>query len=120
MKKNSNIDMVQTKIRPLKDSNGNELSDYDLAVESLKKIDTFQQLNGQPAPISPKFISWLRNGVDFVNEGKGSFVDYKKNSILKELDYDLIISNTNKMNAQLEKKGAFNSKVVSQIKGVSK
>lgn len=122
MRKNTdtNIGIVDAKMRPLRDANGAIIDDYALAVEALDKIDKYQAKNKKPAPIPPKFVEFLRGGVEFVNEGKGTMADYKQANVLKQLDYDLIIANTNKLNEKLEKKGNFNSKVMRTIKGVSK
>lgn len=70
--------------------------------------------------MSPNFIEWLKEGIKFVDDKKGSFVDYKQRTVQKTLDYDLVIDNTNKQNAKLAKDGAFDSKVVQMIKGTSK
>lgn len=122
MRKNTdtNIDVIENKIRPLKDEKGNIIDDYELCVEALNKIDKYQETNKKPAPVPPKFIQWLRNGVEFVKQGKGTMVDYKQANVLKELDYDLICANTDAQNAKLEKQGVFKSKVMKTIKGVAK
>lgn len=120
-KKNSPIDTMSIKTRPLKRGN-HELNDYELAKESLRAIDEYTKRYGTPPKIQPKFVEWLRDGVKYVDNQQGNFVDYKERHVLKEYAdlYDQIIANTEKQNAQLSKKGAFDSKVVQTIKGESK
>lgn len=94
--------------RPLKDSEGNVLNDYELAKECLGKIDDYTRITNKPSPIEPRFVEWLRDGVRYVDEGKGTFVDYKNSSIFKEFgDYQAIVDNTNRRNDELAKRGAF-------------
>jgi len=116
----SNIDLTLTKSRPLSHSNGVKLDDYETAKEAIKCIEKFEKDNSTPSPIAPKFVEWLRKGVEYVDSGNGSFVDYKQRTIQKQFDYDLVIANTEKANQKLEKKGEFNAKVVRKVKGVSK
>lgn len=113
---NSSIDLTQLKSRPLK-SGDRELNDEELASVALDKIGDYQLRTGSPAPVDPKFVEWLREGASYVKEGKGSFVDYKKATVLKTLDYDMVLSNTRKANEKLEKSGAFDSKVMHIEKG---
>lgn len=113
---NSSIDLTQLKSRPLK-SGGKELNDEELASVALDKIGDYQLKTGSPAPVDPKFVEWLREGASYVKEGKGSFSDYKKATVLKTLDYDMVLSNTRKANEKLEKAGAFDSKVMHIEKG---
>lgn len=101
--------------RPIKDDNGHVLTDYELATETLKKIEDYTKATNKPSPIEPQFVEWLREGVRYVNEGKGTFVDYKNSSIFKEFgDYQAIIDNTNRRNDELAKRGAFNPQQVNK------
>lgn len=120
MTMSSNIDLSTSRVRPLHHSNGVVLDDYETAKEALKCIADFEAKNKKPTPIAPKFVEWLRKGIEFVDNKEGSFVDYKQRTIQKQFDYDLIIANTEKANQKLEKKGMFDAKVMKKIKGVSK
>lgn len=116
----SNIDFSLSHIRPLCHSDGVKLNDYETAKEALKCIENFEQTNHKPTPLAPNFVEWLRKGIEYVDQGQGSFVEYKERTVQKQFDYDLIIANTEKANKKLEKSGEFNPKVVRKIKGVSK
>lgn len=107
--------------RPILDKNGNVLFDYTFCEYALDKIDTYERENHKPAPLSPKFVEWLREGHEFVKSKKGTFTDYKERYILKDYAnlYDQIIENTNRKNNELEKKGTFDARVVQTVKGVS-
>lgn len=104
--------------RPIKDDTGRTLSDYELATETLKKIDDYTRITKKPSPIEPRFVEWLREGVKYVDEGKGTFVDFKQTSIYKEFgdDYATIIENTNRRNDELAKRGEFNPHAVKKGK----
>ena len=107
--------------RPIHDENGNVILDYEFCGMALDKIDTYENQNHKPAPINPKFVTWLREGEQYVKTGKGTFADYKERYVLKEYAslYEQIIDNTNKQNANLDKQGKFNSKVMQVVKGES-
>ena len=119
MKQNTTIDL-QTKMRPFRDEKGNVEMDYDFAKRALQKIDEYRETNKTPPNINPKFVHWLRAGVKYVDEKKGTMAQYKAEHVIKEMDYDLICANTEARNAKLEKKGEFQSHVMRKIKGVSK
>lgn len=116
----TNVDFSTSKSRPLTHEDGTKLNDYEIAKETLRCVDDYQAKEHKPSPLSPNFIEWLKEGIKFVDDKKGSFVDYKQRTIQKTLDYDLVIDNTNKQNAKLAKDGAFDSKVVQMIQGTSK
>ena len=116
----TNVDFASTKSRPLTHEDGTKLNDYEIAKETIRCVDDYQAKEHKPSPLSPNFIEWLKEGVKFVDDKKGSFVDYKQRTIQKTLDYDLVIDKTNKQNAKLAKDGAFDSKVVQMIQGTSK
>ena len=121
-RKSSSIDTMAIKGRPIRHGRDNSvLNDYELAKESLKAIDDYTKRYGTPPKIQPRFVEWLRDGVKFVEEKQGSFVDYKEQRVLKEYGdlYDQIIANTNARNEKLSKKGEFDSKVVQKIEGRS-
>lgn len=107
--------------RPLRDEKGNICFDYEFAQMALDKISKYKSENKTPPQINPKFVEWLKEGVDFVKTGKGTFTDYKSQNIVKEFgdNYDMIIENTNRANAALEKKGVFDNKVMQVVKGDS-
>ena len=121
MKRNTttNIDL-QSKMRPFRDKDGNVELDYDFAKRVLEKIDEYSKTNQTPPNINPKFVHWLRGGVRYVDEGKGTMAQYKASHVIKEMDYDLICANTEARNAKLEKKGEFKSHVMREIRGESK
>lgn len=116
----SSISNLLIKERPLRRPDGTELNDYELAKEALKDIDKYQAEHKEPVKMSPRFVEWLREGVKFVDSGNGTFTDFKKQTVLKQFDYDVIIENTNKLNQKLEKKGEFTPKVMKKIEGRSK
>lgn len=116
----SNISTVLIKERPLRHDNGVELNDYELSKEALKYIDKYQAEHKEPVKMSPRFVEWLKDGIKFVDSGSGTFADYKKQTVLKQFDYDLIIENTNKLNQKLEKKGEFNAVEMNRIDRRSK
>ncbi len=107
--------------RPITDEKGKVLYDYAFCQMALHDIDTYEKRYNKPAPLNPKFVSWLREGENYVKSGKGTFTDYKERYVLKEYQnlYDQIIDNTNRANAKLEKDGKFKSRVVQTVKGVS-
>lgn len=106
--------------RPLLNSAGNILNDVELCRTAIKKIDEYQKRKGVPAPISPDFVQFMREAVEYVDKEGGSIVDYKKSHIQQQFDYDVILKNTEARNAELERKGLFNSRVVQKIKGESR
>ncbi len=108
--------------RPIKDKDGNICMDYEFAQMALSKVKDYELTHKEPAPINPKFVGWLQEGVNFVNSGKGTFTDYKAQNIYKEFgdNYDMIIANTNRANEALEKKGTFDNQVMQIVKGESK
>lgn len=112
MKKSNSGISLEIKSRPLTDDKGNVLSDYELAKTAIEYVDNYSKKTGKIAPLDPKFVEWLRGGVKYVDEGGGSFVDYKNNSIYKEFDYNLMVENTNARNDLLEKQGAFKPQIV--------
>ena len=116
----TNVDFSTSKSRPLTHEDGSKLNDYEIAKETLRCVEDYQKRESKPSPLAPNFIEWLKEGIKFVDDKQGSFVDYKQRTIQKNLDYDLIIENTNKQNAKLAKDGAFDSKVVQMVKGISK
>lgn len=110
---------IEHKLRPLRDDKGDIISDYELAKQALKNIKEYQAKNKEPAPIAPIFVKWLENGVKYVDEGNGTMVDYKRETVRKQFDYEMIVRNTNERNKQLDKKGVFTPKVMRTIKGES-
>ncbi len=106
--------------RPILNSAGAVLDDYELCKSALRKIEDYQAREGKPAPISPEFVQFMRDAVDYIDKGGSSMAEFKQAHVQKQFDYDVIIKNTEAKNAELEKKGVFNSRVVQQIKGVSK
>lgn len=121
MKMKSNIDDANIVSRPLKHKNGDVLNDVELCRQAVKNIDDYSKQYGKPPNIDPKFVSWLRQAVNYCANG-GDIKTYKEQYIYKQYEplYDEIIENTNKRNAVLNKKGAFKSKVIKTIKGESK
>lgn len=123
MKQNTttNIDL-QSKMRPFRDKDGNIEMDYDFAKRALEKIDEYSKTNQTPPNVNPKFVHWLRAGVKYVDDGKGTMAQYKSRHVIKEMgdNYDLICANTEARNAKLEKKGEFRSYVMQKIKGEAK
>lgn len=114
LKSNSNTS-VDIKSRPILNENGSVLNDYELAKVATKYVDDYAKSTGAIAPLDPKFVQWLRDGVKYVDEGKGTFVDYKNNSVYKEIGqmgYDAVVNKTNAMNDKLEKQGAFKPQIV--------
>lgn len=119
MKQNTIIDL-QSKMRPIRDDKGCVLDDVNFAKQALSRIDEYQKTHKTPPNITPKFIHWLRKGVQYVESGKGTMADYKQENIMKEMDYDMVCANTDARNSKLERKGEFKTKVVQQVKGVAK
>lgn len=105
------------KSRPLRNKKGIKINDYQTACYGLKCIEKYEKENGTPAPIEPKFKEWLEEGVKFVESGKGNFTQYKRKTIIRKLDINAIVDNTERKNAELSKKGVFNSKVVLKEEG---
>lgn len=118
-KKQSTTD-VSTFSKPLKHKNGDILNDVEMCEYALKSIDDYTEKQGKPPAINPRFVEWLRGAVKYCKNG-GNIVTYKEQTIQKQYEafYDEIIENTNKRNAELSKKGAFNSKVIKRIEGRS-
>lgn len=116
----SNIDMLLTKSRPLRHADGTILNNYETIQEGLKCIDKYQKENSKPCQIDPRFVQWARESVDYVNRGAGTMVDYINATVVKQFDYGAVIDNTNRLNQKLERKGEFDPKLMSKIKGVSK
>ena len=116
----SNTDTMMIKDRPLRHSNGQVLNDYELFKVALKNIDEYEAIHKEPCKIDPNFIEFMREGIKYVDSGQGSMVDYKKRHVLKQLNYDLIISNTNKLNEKLERKGDFKPQLIKKEVGRSK
>lgn len=120
MKQNTTIDL-QTKTRPIRSDKGDVLTDVDFARQALEKIDNYTKQNNTPPKINPKFVAWLRAGVDYVDKGQGTMAQYKESHVIKEIeDYDLVCANTAQRNAKLERKGEFESHIVQKVKGVAK
>lgn len=116
----SSTEATMIKDRPLRHSNGQMLNDYELFKVALKNVDEYEAIHKEPCKIDPNFIEFMREGVKFVESGQGSMVDYKKRHVLKQLNYDLIIANTNKLNEKLEKKGTFKPQLIKKEIGRSK
>lgn len=109
--------------RPLRDKDNNICFDLEFAQKALYDIDTYNAAHKTPVNLSPKFVEWLREGVDYVKKGQGTFTDYKESHVVKEFaiggSYDLVIDNTNKNNESLAKKGSFDNKTMQIVKGES-
>lgn len=120
MKKQSTTD-TSIISRPLRHKNGDILNDVEMCKVALKSIDDYSKTEGKPPAINPRFVEWLRGAVDYCDKG-GKITEYKEKTIQKQYAdlYDEIIENTNRRNAELSKKGAFNSKVVKRVEGRSK
>lgn len=109
---------ISDRSRPLKGTDGHVLSDDELARQIIKDADKYAKEHNEPAPIDYKFVEWLKDGVKFVQEGNGSWVDYKRRTVQKKFDYSIVVENTNRLNERLEKEGEFDAKVIKQEKGV--
>lgn len=103
--------------RPLKNKQGISIDDYTSAKYGLECIRRYEKEKGEPAKISPRFVEWLKDGVNFVESKIGSFTQYKKKTIMRVLDIDAILENTDRRNKELTKKGVFDTKIVKQKEG---
>lgn len=114
--KNTSINLG-VRNRPLKNSKGVSINDYSTAKYGLECIKRLERETGEPAKINPRFIEWLSEGVKFVESKMGSFAQYKKKTIMRVLDIDAVLENTERRNRELNKKGVFDTKIVKQKEG---
>lgn len=116
----SNTSTSMIKDRPLRHSDGRILNNQELAKFSLEKMAEYQKDHNEPVKIDPQWVEWFKEGVKYVDSGQGNWVKYINSTVIKQMNYDLVISNTNKLNEKLERQGEFKAQVMKKVEGRSK
>lgn len=118
------MELLDTK--PLRDKDGNKLTDPQLVLMSIKEIEKHTERTKKATPINYQFIQWLYGAKEAIEKRPahlteaGALQEYKDKTIQQHLDFDLIARNTIKAQAKDEKKGVYNPKIIKRVKGVQK
>lgn len=81
----------------------NKLADRDFINLAIEKIDEYEQLQNEVAPIEPAFLSWLRQAKEMMENGDNLATIKAKTLNKGGIDFAQVVKNTNKKNAQENK-----------------